>query len=167
MTKETGFHSCTSRLTQNFVEYNGYWIPNDYPNYGPISEYWACREKAVILDLSPLRKFEVLGPDAETLLQHCLTRNIRKLAVNQVVYTAMCYDTGTLIDDGTLFRLGADNFRWIGGNDFGGEWLRKQAKKMKLSVWIKSSTDQLHNISVQGPASREILKEVIWTSPVQ
>ena len=167
MTKETGFHPCTSTLTQSFVEYNGYWIPNDYPNYGPIREYWACREKAVILDLSPLRKFEILGPDAETLLQHCLTRNIRKLAVNQVVYTAMCYDTGTLIDDGTLFRLGADNFRWIGGNDFGGEWLRKQAKKMKLSVWIKSSTDQLHNISVQGPASREILKEVIWTPPVQ
>ncbi len=167
MTKETGFHSCTSTLTQSFVEYNGYWIPNDYPNYGPISEYWACREKAVILDLSPLRKFEVLGPDSETLLQHCLTRNIRKLAVNQVVYTAMCYDTGTMIDDGTLFRLGADNFRWIGGCDFGGEWLREQANKMKLDVWIKSSTDQLHNVSVQGPSSREILKEVIWTPPAQ
>ena len=167
MTKETGFHARTSVLTRNFAEYNGYWLPNDYPNYGPIGEYWACREKAIFLDLSPLRKFEVLGPDSETLLQRCLTRNIRKLAVGQVVYTAMCYDTGTMIDDGTLYRLGADNFRWIGGCDFGGEWLREQAKKMKLDVWVKSSTNQLHNVSIQGPASRDILKQVIWTPPAQ
>ena len=167
MTKETGFHARTSVLTRNFAEYNGYWLPNDYPNYGPIGEYWACREKAVILDLSPLRKFEVLGPDSETLLQRCLTRNIRKLAVGQGVYTAMCYDTGTMIDDGTLYRLGADNFRWIGGCDFGGEWLREQAEKMKLDVWVKSSTNQLHNVSIQGPASRDILKQVIWTPPAQ
>jgi aminomethyltransferase len=79
----------------------------------------------------------------------------------------MCYDTGTMIDDGTLFRLGADNFRWIGGCDFGGTWLRQQAKEMGLDVWIKTSTDQLHNVSVQGPASRDVLKEIIWTPPAQ
>jgi aminomethyltransferase len=119
------------------------------------------------LDLSALRKFEVLGPDAETLLQYTMTRNIRRLAVGQVVYTAMCYDTGTMIDDGTVFRLGQDNFRWIGGCDYGGEWLREQAGKMGLDVWIKSSTDQLHNLSVQGPLCRDILKKIIWTPPAQ
>ncbi len=167
MTKETGFHARTSALTRDFVEYNGYWLANSYTNHGAIAEYWACREKAVTLDLSALRKFEVLGPDAETLLQRTMTRNIRKLSVGQVVYTALCYDTGTMIDDGTLFRLGADNFRWIGGSDYGGEWLRKQADEMNLEVWIKSSTEQLSNLSVQGPLSREILKDVIWTPPAQ
>ena len=167
MTKETGFHPRTAALTRNFVEYNGYWLPSSYPNHGAIEEYWACREKAIIMDLSALRKFEVLGPDAETLLQRCLTRNVRKLAVGQVVYTAMCYDTGTMIDDGTLLRLGADNFRWVGGSDYGGEWLRQQAAKMGLEVWVKSSTDHLHNVSVQGPLSRDILKQVIWTPPAQ
>ena len=43
---------------------------------------------AAVMDLSPLRKFEVLGPDAEALLQAAVTRNVRKLAVGQVVYTA-------------------------------------------------------------------------------
>ena len=167
MTKETGFHPRTSKLTRNYAEYNGYWLPNDYLNHGVIAEYWACREKAIVLDLSALRKFEVLGPDAEKLLQYTMTRDIRRLAVGQVVYTAMCYDTGTMIDDGTVFRLGQDNFRWVGGCDYGGEWLREQAEKMGLDVWIKSSTDQLHNLSVQGPSSREILSGVIWTPPAQ
>jgi aminomethyltransferase len=120
-----------------------------------------------MIDLSALRKFEVVGPDAEALMQYTLTRNVRRLSVGQVVYTAMCYETGGMIDDGTLFRLGPDNFRWIGGDDYGGVWLREQAEKLGLKAWIKSSTDQLHNFSVQGPKSRELLKEVIWTPPAQ
>jgi aminomethyltransferase len=119
------------------------------------------------MDLSPLRKFEITGPDAEALMQYALTRNVRKLGVGQVVYSAMCYDHGGMLDDGTLFRLGANNFRWIGGDEYDGVWLRELAKKLGLTVWVRSSTDQLHNIAVQGPKSRDILREVIWTPPTQ
>ena len=122
---------------------------------------------STVTDLSPLRKFEVTGPDAEALLQYCLTRDIRKLSVGQVVYTAMCYENGGMIDDGTVFRLGQNNFRWIGGDEFSGQWLRQQAEKMGYKAWVRSSTDQLHNIAVQGPKSRDLLKEIIWTSPAQ
>jgi len=167
LTKETGFHPRTSAMTRNVTEYHGYWLPTNYNNRGAISEYWACREKAVMIDLSPLRKFEVVGPDAEALLQHALTRNVRRLSVGQVVYSAMCYSHGGMLDDGTLLRLGPDNFRWIGGDDYGGIWLREEAKRLGHRVWIKSSTDQLHNIAVQGPASRDILRSVLWTPPTQ
>ena len=167
LTRETAFHPRTSALTRNFSEYRGFWLPNSFANYGAIEEYWACRERAVAIDLSPLRKFEVTGPDAEALMQHCLTRNMRRLAVGQVVYSAMCYETGGMIDDGTALRLGPDNFRWIGGDDYSGIWLREQAEKLGLKAWVRSSTDQLHNIAVQGPLSREILKQVIWTPPAQ
>ena len=167
LTKETAFHPRFSALTRNYAEYRGYWLPQRFNNDGAIEEYWAAREKAVVLDLSPLRKFEVTGPDAEALLQYCLTRDIRKLSVGQVVYTAMCYDNGGMIDDGTVFRLGQNNFRWIGGDDYSGQWLRQQAEKMGYQAWVRSSTDQLHNIAVQGPSSRDLLKDIIWTSPAQ
>ncbi len=167
LTKETAFHSRTSKLTRNFSEYRGYWLANTYNSYGAIDEYWACRERAVILDLSPLRKFEVTGPDAEALLQWTMTRNIRRLSLGQVVYTAMCYDTGGMLDDGTVFRLGADAFRWVGGDDYSGIWLRQQAEEKGFRAWVKSSTEQLHNIAVQGPSSRNILNQVIWTPPAQ
>ena len=167
MTRETAFHASFASHTRNFIEYKGYWLANAFSKAGPIEEYWACREKAVVMDLSPLRKFEVTGPDAEALLQYVLTRDVKKLGVGQVVYSAMCYEHGGMIDDGTLLRLGRDNFRWIGGDDFGGAWLREQAKKLGLTAMVRSSTDQMHNIAVQGPNSREILKEIIWTSPVQ
>ncbi|OBZ93112.1 aminomethyltransferase [Pararhizobium polonicum] len=167
MTQETSFHPRFSALTRNHTEYRGYWLPNRFNNDGPIEEYWACREKAVVMDLSPLRKFEVTGPDAEALLQYCCTRDIRKLSPGQVVYTAMCYENGGMIDDGTVFRLAENNFRWIGGDDVSGIWLREQAEKMGYKAWVRSSTDQMHNLAVQGPNSREIIKEIIWTAPSQ
>ncbi len=167
LTKETGFHPCFSKLTRDFTEYNGYWLPNRFNNDGPIEEYWACRERAVVMDLSPLRKFEVTGPDAESLLQYCLTRNIKRLSPGQVVYTAMCYEHGGMVDDGTVYRLDQDNFRWIGGTDVSGIWMREQAEKLGLKAWVRSSTDQMHNIAVQGPNSREIMKEIIWTPPAR
>jgi aminomethyltransferase len=165
LTKETGFHPRTSALTRNLTEYRGYWLPVAFAKAGPIDEYWACRERCVAIDLSPLRKFEVLGPDAETLLQRTLTRDVRRLAEGQVVYSAMCHEHGGMIDDGTLFRHGADQFRWIGGGDYGGIWLKEQAAKLSLNVHVKSATDQIHNLSVQGPRSREALREIVWTPP--
>ena len=110
MTKSTGFHDCFAAHTRNFVEYNGYWLAQDFPAHGVIDEYWACRERAAVMDLSPLRKYEVLGPGAEDLMQLCVTRDMRRLSVGQVVYTSMCYEHGGMIDDGTVFRLGENNF---------------------------------------------------------
>ncbi|MFT4715620.1 MAG: aminomethyltransferase [Paracoccaceae bacterium] len=166
-TKETGFHQCFAKHTRDFVEYNGYWLANTMTDHGAIAEYWAAREKAVVMDLSPLRKYEITGPDAEQLMQMCVTRNMKKLSVGGIVYTAMCYEHGGMIDDGTVFRLGDNNFRWIGGCDSSGKWLRDQAEKHGLNAWVKTSTDHHCNIAVQGPISRDILKQVIWTPPTQ
>ena len=166
-TKKTGFHDCFARHTRNFVEYAGYWLPQDMTNHGSIAEYWATRERAVIMDLSPLRKYEVTGPDAEALMQLCVTRDVKKIPVGGISYAAMCYEHGGMIDDGTVFRLGETNFRWIGGNDQSGLWLRKQAQERGMNVWVRSSTDHHCNVAVQGPKSRDILKDIIWTPPHQ
>ena len=167
LTRETTFHPRTSALTKSFVEYRGYWLPHCFDNEGAVAEYWACREKVAVTDLSPLRKWEILGPDAETLVQRAITRDARRLSVGQVTYTALCNETGGMIDDATVYRLGADNFRFVGGDEYDGVWLRELAEKNELKVWVKPSTDQLHNLAVQGPASRDLLAKLVWTPPTQ
>jgi len=165
LTRESGFHPRTSALTRAFGDYRGFWVPHHFANAGAIEEYWACRERAVIMDLSPLRKMEVLGPDAEQFLQGIVTRDVRKLSVGQVVYTTLCYEHGGMVDDGTLFRLAENNFRWIGGDDASLIWLKEQAAKSDLNVHLKTATSEIHNVAVQGPKSREILREVVGTPP--
>jgi aminomethyltransferase len=165
LTRESGFYPRTSQLTRNFIDYRGFWLPTCYLNEGPIAEYWACRERACLMDLSALRKFEILGPDAEALMQAAVTRDISKLAIGQIVYTAMCYPNGGMIDDGTVFRLAAQNFRWVCGDEYCGVWLRALARSRGLKVWVKSATDHLHNAALQGPKSRDILAGIITTPP--
>jgi aminomethyltransferase len=79
----------------------------------------------------------------------------------------MCYENGTMFDDGTLLRLSETGFRWVCGDEYAGEWLKEQAKKKNLKVIIKNSTDQINNISLQGPNSRKILEKIIFTPPTQ
>ena len=167
LTKHSGFYEKTSKLTRNFVDARGYWLPNDYTKSGLVNEYNACREKAVLIDLSALRKFEILGPDAEELMNYTLTRNVKKLSVGQVVYSAMCYENGMMFDDGTLLKLSDTGFRWICGDEYGGEWLKEIAKKKNYKVIIKNSSDQISNVSLQGPNSRKILNKIIFTPPAQ
>ncbi len=163
LTRQSGFGPRIAALTRHFVDYRGFWLPDGFSDEGPIAEYWACRERAAIMDLSALRKFEVIGPDAEDLMQLAVTRDVKKLAVGQIVYTAMCYDHGGMIDDGTVFRLGQHNFRWVCGDDYCGVHLRALAAERGLKVWVKTSTDQLHNVAVQGPRSRAILASLVTT----
>ncbi|WNW10576.1 DUF1989 domain-containing protein [Pseudomonas sp. DTU_2021_1001937_2_SI_NGA_ILE_001] len=167
LTRESAFHPATATLTRQFVDYRGFWTASHFDGYGALEEYHGCRERVAVMDLCALRKFDVLGPDAEALLDYCLTRDVRKLAIGQVVYSAMCYPHGGMLDDGTLLRLGNDAFRWIGGEDYAGIWLREQAETLGMKVWVKSASEQISNLAVQGPLSRELLARMIWTPGTQ
>ncbi|MBX5442320.1 MAG: DUF1989 domain-containing protein [Solirubrobacteraceae bacterium] len=167
LTRETAFHPRVSALTGALVEHGGFWHAERFDGHGAIAEYWACRERVAVMDLSSLRKWEVLGPDAETLVQRAITRDARRLAVGQVVYTALCHESGGMLDDATIFRLGPDNFRLVGGDDRDGPWLEELAGREGLRAFVKPATDALHNLAVQGPASRDVLAELIWTPPAQ
>ena len=64
-----------------------------------------------------------------------------------------------MIDDATVFRLGDNNFRFVGGDEYDGVWLREVAERNNMRAWVKPSTDQLHNLAVQGPLSRDLLSD--------
>jgi len=68
-----------------------------------------------------------------------------------------------MLDDATIFRLGPSNFRFVCGDPYCGIWLRELAARRGLRAWVRTSTDQLHNLGVQGPRSRELLSELVVT----
>ena len=120
------------------------------------------------MDLSPLRKWEVLGPDAEALIQCAVTRDIRRLAVGQVVYTARLQRDRR--HDRRRHRLPArptTTSASSAATSTTASGCSELAERLGLKVWVKPSTDQLHNLAVQGPESREIMKQLVWTPPTQ
>lgn len=168
MTTDTAFGPRVRGLGADMTDGGGFWLPERFHGHGATAEYLACRERVAVMDLSQLRKWEVLGPDAETLIQRTITRDARRLAVGQVSYTAVCDETGAMLDDATVFRLGQDTWRLVGGCDTDELLLRETAERHGLNrVWIKPTTDELHNLAVQGPHSRDVLASLIWSGPTQ
>ena len=159
-TQPSGFTSSIEKLTDHLIDYNGFWVPNSFANHGDHDEYWALRERAVLLDLSALRKFEIAG-DALALLQLAFSRDVAKLAIGQSTYGCLLNHHGGIIDDGIVFRLSETGYRYVGNFDTDRRWLEKVASQHNLRVSVRSSSHLLHNLAIQGPLSKEILRPLI------
>ena len=164
-TQPSAFHARLEPLTNNFTHARDLWSAASFPATGRIGEYWACRNSATLQDMSGLRKIDVIGPDAERLLQLALTKDIAKLAVWRGTYALICNEMGEVIDDGTLFRLADHLFRWCCGNEQSERWLSALAEQNNLQVRIHDLGSSLPNLALQGPKSREILEEIVFTQP--
>ena len=165
LTRHSPFHPRTSRLTSSFAVSRDLWLATRYDATGAVEEYWSCRRNATLQDMSSLLKFDVVGPDAEQLLQHCLTRDVSKLSQHRGLYTLMCDERGSVLDDGTLFRLEPTAFRWCCGSNDSALHLREQAERLGLSARVLSLGHRMPNLALQGPKSRDILREVVFTQP--
>ncbi len=165
LTGESAFHSATSRLTSQFAPARDLWMPVTFPSIGTIGEYWACREKVTLQDMSSLRKYDIVGPDAERLLQRALTRDIARIAVWRGTYSLICDEVGSVIDDGTLFRLGPDLFRWCCGSEESARVFERIADAEGYQVRIHGMGDALPNLALQGPRSRDVLRKIAFTQP--
>lgn len=165
MTEHSAFHPRTSALTRSYAPARDLWLPTSYEATRALEEYRACREAVTLQDLSSLRKFDVMGPDAERLLELCTTRDMRRLAVNRGCYALVCSESGAVIDDGTLWRLAPDVFRWCPSSEQSALHLRETAQERGLAVHVRSHERAMPNLALQGPRSRELLASVVFTQP--
>jgi aminomethyltransferase len=156
--RKTPFHERTSKLClpQNWRRWAGYLVAGSY-ELTLDREYWAIRNSAALIDVSPLMKYIIRGRDASRLLNRVVTRNMDKLKVGQVYYTGWCDDEGKMIDDGTISRLDETTFRMTSA-DPSLRWLSMNA--VSLDVEIAEVTDNVAALSFQGPNSRAILNRV-------
>ncbi|HEX3062580.1 MAG TPA: aminomethyltransferase, partial [Usitatibacter sp.] len=109
----TAFHPRTLPLCEslNYREWAGYYAVSAYEPHHE-HEYAAIRNGAALIDVSPLFKYRVTGPDATRLVDRIVTRDASKVAVGQVIYTPWCDERGLVIDDGTVTRLEEQVWRW-------------------------------------------------------
>jgi aminomethyltransferase len=152
------FHDRTFPLCEslNYRDWAGFYAPSSYE---PLHEheYNAIRNGAGLLDVSPLFKYIVSGPDAEALVNRVITRDATKLEVGQVVYTPWCDEDGRVIDDGTVTRLARDRFRWTAA-DPSGRWIERQGDG--LDARVDDVSESTAALALQGPTSARILRAI-------
>ena len=140
-------------------EWSGYYAASQY-DYLHIHEYVGIRHAAVLIDVSPLYKYAVSGPDAVRLIDRVITRDATKIKPGQVVYTPWCDEHGKVIDDGTIARLDDDTFRWTSAEPHL-RWFGLNARG--LDVEIEDVSEKTAAIALQGPLAREVLSAATGT----
>ncbi|HKY61513.1 MAG TPA: aminomethyltransferase family protein [Gemmatimonadota bacterium] len=156
--KTTPFHTRTAALVrgQTWRRWAGYVVASSYELVHDL-EYAAIRGTAALIDVTPLFKYRIRGPDATGLLDRIITRNVARCAVGQVLYTPWCDAEGKVIDDGTVTRLEEDRFRLTSAHP-NLRWLHQNA--VGMDVEIEDETGETAALSLQGPLAREILEAV-------
>ena len=154
----TPVHERTLALCEslNYREWSGYYTVSAYESHHE-HEYNAIRNAAALIDVSPLFKYMVTGPDAARLVDRIITRDVAKMAVGQVFYTPWCDEHGKVIDDGTVSRLDDQVFRWTAA-DPSLRWFRQNAAGMK--VHIEDISEAVAALALQGPTSARLLRAV-------
>lgn len=155
----TPFHPRTVDLSQSMAwkEWAGYYAPTCFEVVHD-GEYAAIRHSAGLLDVSPLQKYDVRGPDALRFLDNLVTRSLEKLKIGQVAYTPWCDAEGKTLDDGTITRMGEDRYR-LTAADPCYLWLEQCSEGM--NVTLEDVSDEIAGLALQGPTSRNILKQVV------
>jgi len=121
------------------------------------------RENVGLLDSSPLGKFRIWGPDALRALQRVYVSDMTRSRTGRCTYSAMCNDTGNIIDDGVVVRTGEDEFYFTTSSNRAGttvEWLRFHTRYDGWDYNLVNLTDALASINVAGPNARRVLGKI-------
>jgi len=155
----TPFHSRTSPLNekQAWREWSGYLAAATYePSHE--REYYAIRNAAAMIDVSPLFKYDITGPDALSLVNKVMTRDFARCRPGQILYSPWCDEEGHIIDDGTVWRIAEKHFR-ITAADPNLRWFRDCG--FGMDVKVSDVSRNLAALALQGPNSRPILEETL------
>jgi aminomethyltransferase len=152
----TAFHPRTFALCEslNYRDWSGYYAVSAYEPHHE-HEYNAIRNAAALIDISPLFKYLLRGPDAARLVDRIVTRDVRKMTPGQVWYLPWCDEAGKVIDDGTVTRLDEHLFRWTAA-DPSLRWLRLNSAG--LDVEIEDISETVAALALQGPTSAQVLR---------
>jgi aminomethyltransferase len=154
----TPFHDRTLPLCESlsYRDWAGYYAPSSYE---PLHEheYNAIRNAAALIDVSPLYKYDIGGRDAAALVNRIITRDAERMKPGQVIYTPWCDEHGRVLDDGLVMRAAETQFHWTAAEpNF--RWIRQNAAG--LDVQIDDVSERVAALSLQGPTSRAVLRDV-------
>ena len=133
------------------------WFYDNTPERAK-ADYEAIRTKAGLMDVSGLKKVHVTGPDAAYVIDRVTTRNVEKIAPGRSTYASILNSDGKFIDDCIIYHLAVNSWLVVHGTGTGMEQLTTVAAAKNCTVLMD---DDLHDMSLQGPNSVDILAKEI------
>ena len=162
MVKTTPFYPRLAPLSETMLwkHWSGYAAAQNY-QFSTLFEYFAIRSGVAVFDTSPLFKYRIQGPDAESFLAGVLARDIRSCQPGQAQYTIWCDSDGYMLEDGVVLRLSEDEFLLTAAEP---NLLYFSNLIGRRRVEISDISKEYGILAVQGPHSRTVLAQLTKTA---
>ena len=150
--RTTALNTAHRAVGAKLVEFGGWEMPISYPS-GTIAEHLACRNSAVVFDVSHLGTVRVEGPSALSSLQKVLSNDLRKIAPGRTQYTHLLDPvTADVLDDIIVW--------WVAENIFD---VMPNASNTERVVQYLGGVDTTQTrcvIALQGPRARSVMSSL-------
>jgi aminomethyltransferase len=158
--KKTPLNESHKKLGAKMVEFGGWEMPIQYT--GILEEHNAVRTNVGIFDVSHMGEIEIIGPQALDLVQHLITNDVSQLATNQILYSPMCYENGTTVDDLLAYRLSERFVLVVNASNIEKDvaWIQRNAAAFK-QVQVKNVSSEYGQIAIQGPKAETALQPYV------
>ena len=145
----------------------GMWQRPEYYAVAGRSRVQCIREEAMnvrkgvgIIDVGTLGKLEVIGPQAAEFLERIYISRYANLAVGMTRYAVMCDESGVVIDDGVVARLGEQHF-YFTTTTSGAATVYRELSRLntmwRMDCGIVNHTGAFAGVNVAGPQARHVL----------
>jgi len=132
-----------------------------------IREATIVRKTVGICDVTSLGKISIQGPDATELVNRIYTNPFAKLPIGKARYGIMLRDDGIVMDDGTSWRLGENEYFMTTSTAAAAKVMSfleelLQTRWTDLKVNVTSVSEQWAGAAIAGPKSRDVLNECVF-----
>ena len=157
--KRTCLFDVHEKLNAKMFEFAGWEMPLEYTS--AVKEHEHVRKSAGLFDVSHMGEVEVKGDKAKDFIQYLITNDVSNLKADEILYSPMCYENGTTVDDLLVYKRGQNDYLLIinaGNIDKDYEWIVENSKK--FNVETKNISDKVAQLALQGPLAEEILSKL-------
>lgn len=156
--KRTPLFAAHLKYGARMVPFGGWEMPVQYA--GVMEEHRAVRTACGLFDVSHMGEFDFKGPEALAALNLLLTNDCSKLEIGKALYSPMCYESGTLVDDVLVYRLGEDHYWMVvnaGNIEKDYAWVTAKTQPFP-GLSVRNISAQVAQLAVQGPAAERLLQ---------
>jgi aminomethyltransferase len=159
MIKKTPFYNIHEKAGAKIVEFAGYYMPIQYRSI--TEEHKRVRKSVGLFDLTHMGEFTVKGPAAKDFVSYAVTNDIKSLGPGQVMYSAMCYPHGGIVDDLLIYNLG-DTFQYlvVNASNIDKDFAHLQELAKKFDVKLENISDQTALLAIQGPDAEKVMAKL-------
>ncbi|MCC6621808.1 MAG: glycine cleavage system aminomethyltransferase GcvT [Deltaproteobacteria bacterium] len=157
----TSLYDTHVALGARLVPFAGFDMPVQYD--GMLAEHHRVRNAVGLFDVSHMGEVIVRGPDAVAAVNHLITNDLTRIEDGRALYTCLCHEDGTIVDDLIVYRRAADHvFICVNASNRHGDvaHMRERLAATSFQVTLTDESDDFSQIAVQGPNARALLARV-------